>query len=254
MDGSVLDRVDHRRLGVSILAGAGAFLAGYAASVLLVAGRVGATETANNASSGVVQTLFPPLWKVAAWAFYGTHGAPARTLVDPESEAAIAGKILFWMYRGNRLSASYEFSGGTSAFVPAESASHNVAEVFLDWPLWPLALGIPAILLLCTGFALGRRYGKTIREGATAGVTVVVGYGPLAVAGVLLTRATLSIYGETTVLGPSLGPAVLLAGVLYPVGFGALGGALATGFGAVVRRKVIALLMWTPDDSAFERR
>lgn len=254
MDRSILHRVNNRRLGVSFLAGAGAFLSGYATSVLLVAGRVGATETANNASSGVVQTIFPPLWKVAAWAFYGMHGAKTRTLVDPEGEAAIAGKILFWLYRGNQLSASYEFSGGASAFVPAESASHNVAEIFLNWPLWPLALGIPAIPLLGAGFALGRRYGGTIREGAIAGVTVIAGYGPLAVAGILITRATPSIYGKVTVLGPSLGPAVLLAGVLYPVGFGALGGALATGFGAVVRRKVIALLTWTPDDSAFERR
>lgn len=84
-----------------------------------------------------------------------------------------------------------------------------------------------------------------VRAGAlaVAGASVAVGYGPLAAAGVVATRATVSIYGAPATIGPAPVPAVVLAGVVVPAAFGALGGAAATGLLGLLRRRLHPLLV-----------
>lgn len=83
---------------------------------------------------------------------------------------------------------------------------------------------IPPALLVIAGVALGRYRGVTTpKDGAIAGVLVTPGYLVLAVIGVFL--FTVSV-GDTSG-APDLLPAVVLAGVVYPAVFGALGGAVA---------------------------
>jgi len=83
---------------------------------------------------------------------------------------------------------------------------------------------IPIGLLLASGLALGRYRGVTdLQDGALAGLTAVPGYLLLSVAGAFLFEVTLA--GASG--GPDLVPAILLAGILYPVVFAGAGGAVA---------------------------
>ncbi|WP_336036673.1 transporter [Halobacterium yunchengense] len=82
---------------------------------------------------------------------------------------------------------------------------------------------LPPLLLAVAGFAVARRAGAaTASDGARAGGTVAAGYVLLAVVGLVAFRY--SAGGATMHVDYALG--VLLAGLLYPLGFGALGGAL----------------------------
>jgi len=85
----------------------------------------------------------------------------------------------------------------------------------------PLLYVVPPLVLFAGGIAVVRATGITdSTEAALAGVVSVVGYLPLAVAGALLFR----IRGS----GPTIVPAVLIAGIIYPVLFGALGALFAS--------------------------
>ena len=85
---------------------------------------------------------------------------------------------------------------------------------------------IPPLLLLVAGLAVGRYAGASEMEpvdAAVAGLTVVLGYGILSVVGVFLFA--------TENVSPDPVTGILLAGIVYPVVFGALGavGASLTG-------------------------
>jgi len=89
---------------------------------------------------------------------------------------------------------------------------------------------IPAGLLLAAGLALARYRGSTDPVGgAIAGVLVLPGYLALSAIGVFLTEVSL---GEASG-APDLLPAILLAGVTYPVLCGGFGGAV----GAILARR-----------------
>ncbi|MFW6434971.1 MAG: hypothetical protein ACOCY1_01180 [Halovenus sp.] len=83
---------------------------------------------------------------------------------------------------------------------------------------------VPVGLLLATGVAVARAHGADeLSEGMVAGVAVVPGYLALSVVGVFLFRI-----GMEGVRGsPDLLPAIVLAGIVYPVVFAGLGGVLA---------------------------
>lgn len=83
---------------------------------------------------------------------------------------------------------------------------------------------IPAVLLVVAGLAVGRSRGVTgANDGAVAGALVVPGYLVLCVAGAVLFRVEAGgASGE-----PELVSAVLLAGVVNPLVFGAVGGVVA---------------------------
>lgn len=81
---------------------------------------------------------------------------------------------------------------------------------------------VPVALLAAAGLLVARQEGAEERsEAAEAGAAVVAGYFPLAVIGRFLFQYDGSI-------APDLVTAVLLAGVVYPLAFGAVGGAAWT--------------------------
>ena len=89
----------------------------------------------------------------------------------------------------------------------------------------PVALYLlPVAVLLAAGAAVAiLAAGQGPRRGAVAGATVVAGYLPLAVAGAFLFAVEV---GDGSA-GPTLVTAVALAGLVYPLVLGSLGGALA---------------------------
>lgn len=83
---------------------------------------------------------------------------------------------------------------------------------------------VPPLVLLAAGGALAWRLGASdAREGVRAGIRLVPGYFVLVVLGMMI--------GQQTGVGPSPLRAVVVAGVVYPVAFGAFGGVVASMFG-----------------------
>lgn len=170
------------------IAGTGAWLVGY-----LIA-YVWKSEAVSEALRGVgfVSELLGgeavPAWKGVSWLFLNAHFVATRI-------PTIAG------------------STRTANFVTGEEGS-------------TLLLVLPALLLVVAGVvvAYGRSEGPV--DGAKAGASVVVGYLPLsAVAAVLTAHA---IGTTEAAISPDPVTAILLAGVVYPVVFGATGGVLST--------------------------
>ncbi len=130
-----------------------------------------------------------PAWQGVGWLFYNAH------FVDTEIPSVIGG--------ARSLNLIAEADGGSLA----------------------LLYVVPPLLLLAAGLAVGQLSGASEpTDGAQAGVLVVVGYLPLAVVGAFLFRYAV---GDGSVT-PDLITAVLLAGVVYPAVFGALGGVIST--------------------------
>jgi RimJ/RimL family protein N-acetyltransferase len=83
---------------------------------------------------------------------------------------------------------------------------------------------VPPLVLLAAGLAAGRAAGNgDPASSAVGGASVLIGYLPLSVLGVFLFET--SVAG--TAVGPRLGAGILLAGVLYPAVFGAVGAGIA---------------------------
>jgi hypothetical protein len=81
---------------------------------------------------------------------------------------------------------------------------------------------VPMALLLVGGFLLARHSAADDpADGATVGAAVVLGYFPLAVIGAFL-------FSYEGAIAPDIVTAVLLAGLVYPLVFGATGGAVGT--------------------------
>lgn len=84
---------------------------------------------------------------------------------------------------------------------------------------------VPVVLLVGAGALLARYEGvEEAGDGAVAGVAVAAGYFPLALVGAFL----FSYEGS---VAPDLVTALLLAGLLYPLALGAVGGAAGAAFG-----------------------
>lgn len=92
---------------------------------------------------------------------------------------------------------------------------------------------VPVGVLTGTGYLLVNRLPQrdslTPRSGAKAGMSIVVGYLPLVVVGALLisTRVVSATTFESAFWRVNLVSAVVLAGLVYPLALGALGGYLA---------------------------
>jgi len=175
-------------LGRGALLGAVAYVLGYLLTFLVVS----ASGGGSTGDSPV------PGWTVVGWYFYNGH------FVNLDVSGELAG-----------LAAS-----DLSSLVAA-SDSATVQLVYLA----------PVVALLVAAVLLYRQLGPLPepRDAALAGALVVVGYLPLAVVGALATAYTGSIsvlgfqVGSVTVQ-PQLLPAVVLAGLAYPLVVGALGG------------------------------
>lgn len=87
-----------------------------------------------------------------------------------------------------------------------------------------LLYAVPIVILLVTGFVLVWSRGPTdLRDGAMDGATIAIGYAGAAIVGLFLFGVT---RGDASI-SPDPVTGVLLAGIVYPVVFGAIGGALA---------------------------
>lgn len=128
-------------------------------------------------------------------------------------------KAVGWLY----------YNAHSVAFTTPNIGSGRTAQNLIADGNAPMLLYlVPVVLLLLAGFVVARSANAADAEdGARAGVTVAAGYVVLAVVGLVAFRYSI---GDSTIhVDYALG--VLLAGIVYPVAFGALGGVL----GAVTR-------------------
>ena len=127
-----------------------------------------------------------PAWQGVGWLFYNAH------FVDTEIPSLV--------------------SGARSLNLIAEADGGSLTLLYV----------VPPLLLIAAGLVAGRLAGASEpADGARAGAFVLAGYLPLAAIGAFLFRYSV---GDGSV-APDVVTAVLLAGVVYPAAFGALGGA-----------------------------
>lgn len=178
-------------------AGAVAFLLGYLITYAWQAPAVQKSLSGINAIAELIGAQAIPTWKGVGWLFFNAHVVATRV-------PALGG--------GDRMV--------------------NFISTSDDGALMALYVLVPALLVLA-GAAVAR-YGHADRpaNGAAAGVTVVVGYLPLAVVGAFAVGHT---FGEGISVSPDPVTAVALAGLVYPAFFGAVGGAAGQWLGSATR-------------------
>lgn len=129
----------------------------------------------------------PATYELVGWVFYNAH------FVD----------VVYEGFGGRFMPASYV--GGGDGFTQ-------------------LLYVVPPALLVGAGLAVGRYQGVTeTNDGAVAGALVVPGYFVLAIAGAFL----FEVSAAGTTGAPDFLAAFFLAGLVYPLVFGAIGGVLA---------------------------
>ncbi|SFS65377.1 hypothetical protein [Halostagnicola kamekurae] len=86
---------------------------------------------------------------------------------------------------------------------------------------------VPMLVLVAAGYLVGRRAlgpEASLEDGVKAGATVVVGYLPLAATGAFV----FAVDGSFGSAQPETATAILLAGAMFPLVFGSIGGIAAT--------------------------
>ena len=171
------------------IAGAAAWIIGYVLTALVVLTRESSRLGEISDTVGDDASAF----EFIGWVFFNSH------FVDTVIEAGFLG------------------FGGTStvSFIGGDGFT-------------PLLYFVPIALLVASGLAIGRSQGVTeLPDGAVAGALVVPAYLVLSIAGALVFRVSAEALGATFSAEPDLIPAIILAGVLIPAVFGALGGVVA---------------------------
>jgi hypothetical protein len=180
------DAVTTGTLARGSLAGVGAWLLGYLVAYVLKADAVSEALWGVGFVSQVLGGEAIPAWKGVSWLFLNAHFVATRF-------PTIAG--------GTQ----------TTNFVTGEEGS-------------ALLLALPPLLLVAAGLVVTYGHRGPLPEWATAGASVALGYLPASALVALL--GTHSIGATEATIAADLVTAVLLAGVVYPVVFGALGGAV----------------------------
>ena len=177
------------------IAGAAAWIVGFVLTAVVVFVRIDDSELgeiSENVGDGGSAIEF------IGWVFFNSH------FVDTVIEAGFLG------FGGTR---SVSFIGGDG--------------------FTPLLYLVPITLLVAAGLAIGRSQGVTdTAEGAVAGALVVPVYLVLSAIGAVLFRVSTEALGASFSGEPALLPAILLAGIVIPAVFGALGGVLAANTGS----------------------
>jgi hypothetical protein len=182
--------------------GALAFAAGYGVLYLV---KSSAINDYISSSAGMLSSYgiggTPPTWKFAGWLYYTAHN------LELEIAASAAGQ----------------------SQTTTQSMQSNPV-----WDGWLLAL--PAIALIAAGAYV--TYSRHIRDSETAakyGVTVIPGYFAAVVAGAFVFAWTIQVSGGGVTgelsMKPPLTNAALIAGVIYPVVFGGIGGIVGSKLG-----------------------
>ena len=132
-----------------------------------------------------------PTWKAVGWLFFGAHGVGTR----------------------------FPTPGGGTEIV-------NLVEQSGDGTVALLYLLVPLLLVLAGAFGSWRAEAGDRSSAAVAGALVAIGYFLLAAIGTVLFTHGIGDTGRSIAVDPLTG--VLLAGLIYPVVFGAIGGVLAS--------------------------
>ncbi|WP_136716733.1 hypothetical protein [Halorientalis salina] len=176
------------------IAGAAAWIAGYVLTALVVLVRLEDSrlgEISNNTGDAGSVIDF------AGWVFFNSHFV----------EIVVSGDFLGF---GGSSTVSYIGGDGFS----------------------PLLYLVPVALLVGSGLAIGRSQGVSeTANGAVVGALVVPPYLVLSAIGAVLFRVSTEGFGASFSGEPELLPAILLAGVVFPAVFGAIGGIVAANTG-----------------------
>lgn len=143
-------------------------------------------------------------WKGVAWYYYNAH------MVDVEQSGQFGG-----------------FGGSSTTNFIAESGSTSAELLYV----------IPPLVLVLAGAILAYRRGvRDLGEAVIVGAPITVGYFVVVAIGAFVaeTSAEGSFFGVEVSgsIEPQLAPALLLAGVLYPLVFATVGAVLASAFDA----------------------
>lgn len=166
--------------------GAAAYVVGYILTFVFI--------TIDGVEPGEVDS-----WKVVGWVFYGEHNVDIETTISAGGRSETETTSIF----------GGEITGDLTSTIPEF-----------------LYLLLPVVVLVGAGFLVYTMVGRRLETGAAAGVgaSVAVGYLVLAVIGTFLFEASQSAaLGEVT-FGPEMTTGILVAGIVYPVVFGAIGG------------------------------
>ena len=192
---NILDEIPVKQ---GAIAGAASFLIGY----IVTLGIVVLTEA---------DDLTQDLIESSGWVYYNAQFADVE--------------LTFQNGGGNEsLEAAFQaaFSGTSFNYVTGDSPFGE--EIALETPAVVYHI-IPVVVLIAAGFLLARYISaQTAQEGVLAGGAVVVGTLPLSLLGVFI----FTITDEGAEIAPVLSDSLLFIGLLFPIIFGALGGALNT--------------------------
>lgn len=184
-------RPDRATLTKGAVAGVAAFVVGYLVTYAWLAPSVDDSLRGLNLLAQLLGIDAIPTWKGVGWLFYGAHGVATR----------------------------FPTAGGGTELV-------NLVEQSGDRTAVLLYVLVPVLLLLAGAIIARLAAADAPDEGAVAGATVAVGYVVLAVVGTVGFAHAIGDTGASIAPDPLTG--VLLAGVGYPLVFGAVGGALSS--------------------------
>lgn len=175
-------------LGFGALGGALAYLINYLITYVWKAPAVADALRGINLIASFLGVDAIPAWRGVGWLFYNAHFV--RTRVP---------------------------GPGSPSFVDFLAETANG---------WLLMVIVPIVIVVAGAAVAYRNDADVAGRAAIHGAAVGIGYLPLAAAGTLVFAQPIADTGAR--IAPDLLPAVLVAGLLYPIVFGGIGGALST--------------------------
>lgn len=137
----------------------------------------------------------------------------------------VTGQVADWVFAGWLLyGAQFVDIVATLSAGPASAeVAVNAVDIVGQSSTDILYVTVPALLVVA-GVGLARSHGaQSLSDGAITGAAAAIGYFPLVAAGVFV----FATEGSLGTAQPAFAEAVLIAGVIYPTVFGALGGVFA---------------------------
>ena len=136
------------------------------------------------------------MWKIAGWVFYNAQNVKIEVT-----------------------------SAGRSRTIDYLSAAPSASNLTSTVPKLAYYV-VPALVLLVAGYVAYQRSNRSLGAESAAGVGAAIagGYVVLSAAGVFVFEYTQSSLNTTGTAAPKLSTAILVAGLVYPVVLGAIGG------------------------------
>lgn len=147
------------------------------------------------------------------------RGSMASDVLEFLSNDAGTWKLVGWLYH------NAHFVDTTYPGLVGRSSGNALTGA--EDPALTALFVVPVLALVLAGAFVARGAATNPESGAKAGATVVVGYALATVVSAFVLRVSI---GDSPA-GPALVTAVLLAGVVYPLVLGGVGGAVAGRFG-----------------------